>query len=89
MQRRLDEPTKPAKKPEPVMEEKSPEIAQYISTSVLRDFSITVGEILQQWHFPGATDVYFDEKTKDVVIGGDREEAAAPDYAPSHIPLSL
>jgi len=42
----------------------------YISKSVLRDFSITVGDILQQWHFPGATDVYFDEKTKDVVIGG-------------------
>src|SRR6202030_4618209 len=41
-----------------------------ISKSVLRDFSTTVGEILQQWHFPGATDVYFDETTKDVVIGG-------------------
>ena len=70
MQRRLDEPSKPVKKEEPVAEEKSPEVAQYISTSVLRDFSMTVGEILQQWHFPGATDVYFDEKTKDVVIGG-------------------
>ena len=35
MQRRLDEPTTPAKKTEPVMEEKSPEVAQYISTSVL------------------------------------------------------
>ena len=31
---------------------------------------MTVSDILQQWHFPGATDVYFDEKTKDVVIGG-------------------
>jgi rubrerythrin len=70
MQRRLDEPTKPAKKPEPVTKENSPDVAQYISTFVLRDFSITVGEILQQWHFPGATDVYFDDKTKDVVIGG-------------------
>jgi hypothetical protein len=70
MQRRLDEPTKPVKKEETIAEEKSPEVAQYISTSVLRDFSITVGEILQAWHFPGATDVYFDEKTKDVVIGG-------------------
>ena len=69
LQRRLDEPTKPAK-PEPVVEEPSPEVDQYISKSVLRDFSITVGDILQQWHFPGATDVYFDEKTKDVVIGG-------------------
>lgn len=70
LQRRIDEPTKPAK-PEPVIvEEPASEVAQYISKSVLRDFSITVGEILQQWHFPGATDVYFDEKTKDVVIGG-------------------
>lgn len=70
LQRRVDEPTKPAK-PEPVVaEELSSRVAQYISKSVLRDFSITVGDILQQWHFPGATDVYFDEKTKDVVIGG-------------------
>lgn len=69
MQRRLDEPTKPVKE-ESVAEEKAPEVAQYISTSVLRDFSMTVGEILRQWHFPSATDVYFDEKTKDVVIGG-------------------
>jgi hypothetical protein len=70
LQRRIDEPTKPAK-PEPaVVEEPASEVAQYISKSVLRDFSITVGDILQQWHFPGAADVYFDEKTKDVVIGG-------------------
>lgn len=69
VQRRLDEPTKPVK-PEPIAEGSSPEVDQYISKSVLRDFSMTVGEILQQWHFPGATDVYFDEKTKDVVIGG-------------------
>ncbi len=70
MHRRLDEPAMPAKSEEPVAEEKSPDVAQYISTSVLRDFSMTVGEILQQWDFPGATDVYFAERTKDVVIGG-------------------
>lgn len=70
LQRRLDEPAKPVKKEEPAAEETSPEVTQYISTSVLRDFSMTVSDILQQWHFPGATDVYFDEKTKDVVIGG-------------------
>jgi uncharacterized coiled-coil DUF342 family protein len=69
LQRRLDEPTKPVK-PESIAEESSAGVDQYISKSVLRDFSMTVGEILQQWHFPGATDVYFDEKTKDVVIGG-------------------
>lgn len=70
MQRRLDEPTTPVLQEEPVAEQKSPEVAQYVSTTVLRDFSVTVGEILQKWHFPSATDVYFDEKTKDVVIGG-------------------
>jgi len=69
LQRRLDEPTKPEKL-ESVVEEPISEVAQYISKSVLRDFSIAVGDILQNWHFPGATDVYFDEKTKDVVIGG-------------------
>ena len=31
---------------------------------------MTVANILQQWDFPGATDVHFNEKTKDVVIGG-------------------
>lgn len=70
LQRRIDEPTKAAKLEPVVVEEPASEVAQYISESVLRDFSIAVGEILQQWHFPGATDVYFDEKTKDVVIGG-------------------
>ena len=69
MQRQLDEPTRPVIS-EPVVEESIPEVAQYISKSVLRDFSMTVSNILQQWHFPGETDVYFDEKTKDVVIGG-------------------
>jgi peptidoglycan hydrolase CwlO-like protein len=70
LQRRIDEPTKPAEPKPVVVEEPASEVAQYISKSILRDFSITVGDILQQWHFPGATDVYFDEKTKDVVIGG-------------------
>lgn len=70
LQRRIDEPTKPAKPEAIAVEEPSSAVAQYISQSVLRDFSMTVGEILQQWNFPGATDVYFDERTKDVVIGG-------------------
>jgi hypothetical protein len=70
LQRRIDEPAKPAK-PEAIgVEETSSAVVQYISQSVLRDFSMTVGEILQQWNFPGATDVHFDERTKDVVIGG-------------------
>jgi len=37
---------------------------------VLRDISKTVGNVLGEWHFPGATDVYFDEAVRDVVIGG-------------------
>ena len=30
----------------------------------------TVEKILNEWHFPDATDVYFDEGKRDVVIGG-------------------
>jgi hypothetical protein len=37
---------------------------------VLRQFSKTVEKILNEWHFPDATDVYFDEGKRDVVIGG-------------------
>jgi len=45
-------------------------VEQYISKTVLRAFSKTVENILQEWHFPNATDVYFDEVTLDIVIGG-------------------
>jgi TolA-binding protein len=69
MRRRLDEPV-PPRRPEPVETEKPGEVNQYISKSVLRDFSQIVGGILSEWHFPDATDVYFDETTKDVVIAG-------------------
>jgi hypothetical protein len=70
LRRRLDEPapaptTKAAKE-----KEESTDIEQYIPKSVLREFSKTVENILSEWHFPDATDVYFDEKTRDVVIGG-------------------
>jgi hypothetical protein len=68
--RRIDEPTKPTKPEAIAAEETSSAVVQYISQSVLRDFSMTFGEILQQWNLPGATDVYFDERTRDVVIGG-------------------
>jgi hypothetical protein len=70
LKRRLDEPTlvPPPKK----LEEKEGPAAveQYISKSVLRDFSKTVEKVLNEWHFPDATDVYFDEVQRDVVIGG-------------------
>jgi hypothetical protein len=66
--RRLDEPTAPPEKP--VLGETSGSVEQYISKTVLRAFSKTVEKILQEWHFPDATDVYFDEVTRDIVIGG-------------------
>jgi hypothetical protein len=66
--RRLDEPTEPPEKPE--IREASGDVEQYISKTVLRSFSKTVEKILQEWHFPDATDVYFDEVTRDIVIGG-------------------
>lgn len=71
LRRRLDEPT-PAPAPLPKVldePEESTDIEQYIAKSVLREFSKTVEKILQEWHFPDAPDVYFDEKTRDVVIG--------------------
>ncbi len=71
LRRRLDEPTpstpKPDKAPEP---EDMPDVAEYIPKTVLREFSQTVSAILTEWHFPDATDVYFDEVNRDVVIGG-------------------
>jgi hypothetical protein len=69
LRRSLDEPT-----PEPSAKvgkeiEEAAAIEQYIAKSVLGDFSKTVEQILNEWHFPDAVDVYFDEKTRDVVIG--------------------
>lgn len=70
IRRRLDEPSKPVAEPIAQKQIETPSLNQYISKSVLRDFSSKVGDILGAWHFPGATDVYFDEVTRDVVIGG-------------------
>lgn len=73
LKRRLDEPaTPPPEKPVAEKPSGGSGVNQYISKSVLRDFSTTVGSILGEWHFPGATDVYFDEAVavRDVVIGG-------------------
>ena len=69
IRRRLDEPVvAPHEKPEEKIE--TPEVDQYIPKSVLRTFSKIVERILNEWHFPDATDVYFDEVKRDVVIGG-------------------
>lgn len=70
LRRRLDEPAPPAPEKSVVHKASGSSVNQYISKSVLRDISTTVGNILGEWHFPGATDVYFDEAARDVVIGG-------------------
>jgi len=66
--RLLDEPAAPPEKPE--VPEAGGEVEQYISKTVLRTFSKTVEKILQEWHFPSAIDVYFDEVGRDIVIDG-------------------
>ena len=68
LRRRLDEPNAPPEEPE--QKEASTEINQGVSTTVLREFSKTVEKILQTWHFPSATDVYFNDTKRDLVIGG-------------------
>jgi hypothetical protein len=69
LRRRLDEPIHPPPdKPEEI--DGAADVDSYIPKSVLREFSKTVEKILQEWHFPDATDVYFDETKRDVVIGG-------------------
>lgn len=71
LKRRLDEPTLTLPPPEKLEEKDGPAaVEQYISKSVLREFSQTVEKVLNEWHFPDATDVYFDEVQRDVVIGG-------------------
>lgn len=44
-------------------------VAQYLPKSVLDEFSGFVQTILQAWHFPNATNTYFDEGKRDLVIG--------------------
>ena len=68
MRRRLDEPVAPPPEPEP--KEAQSEINQGISTTTLGEFCKTVETILQAWHFPNATNVYFNEVKRDIVIGG-------------------
>lgn len=68
VRRRLEEPTTPPEKPGP--QEPTADVQQYISKTVLRNFSKTVEKILKEWHFPTADGVYFDETTRDIVIDG-------------------
>jgi hypothetical protein len=55
LRRRLDEPAAALSPEKPEEKDAAPDVDQYISKSVLRDFSKTVETILQEWHFPDAT----------------------------------
>lgn len=46
-----------------------------IPTTVAHSFAKTVEGILTCWHFPEAGDVYFDSKTRDLVIAGKSRSA--------------
>jgi hypothetical protein len=46
-----------------------------IPTTVAHGFAKTVEGILTDWHFPEAGDVYFDSKTRDLVIAGKSRSA--------------
>ena len=69
LRRRLDEPTPPPPS-KPDIPDETPEVDQYISKATLANFSKTVEDILNAWHFPNANNVYFDVSTRDLVIGG-------------------
>ena len=45
-------------------------VTQYMPKSVLDDFAKLVETLLQAWHFPNATNAYFDDAKRDLVIGG-------------------
>lgn len=46
-----------------------------IPTTVAHSFAKTVETILTDWHFPETGDVYFDSKTRDLVIAGKSRSA--------------
>ena len=57
-------------------EEKAGAVANAdLSTTVTHSFAKTVEGILTGWHFPEAGDVYFDSKTRDLVIAGKSRSA--------------
>lgn len=45
-------------------------IQQYLPKSVLDDFAGLVQSLLKAWHFPNASNSYWDDTTRDLVIGG-------------------
>lgn len=59
-----------------VEEEKAGALASTdVPTTVAHSFAKTIEAILTGWHFPEAGDVYFDSKTRDLVISGKSRSA--------------
>lgn len=52
-----------------------------VPTTVAHNFAKTVETILAGWHFPEAGDVYFDSKSRDLVIAGSRAAHLARVFA--------
>jgi len=70
MERRREELEKGAK-----VEKAGAAASTDIPTTVAHSFAKIVETILAEWHFPEAGDVYFDSKTRDLVIAGKSRSA--------------
>jgi hypothetical protein len=55
---------------EPGTPDTAAKTSTHVPKSILDDFSKTVERILEEWHFPQATRVFFDESKRDFQIGG-------------------
>jgi len=51
-----------------------------LPSTVADAFAQHVEKILKDWHFPDAARVFFDAKSRDLVIAGNREPLAARDF---------
>lgn len=70
--------------------EESGQSQTQISKSVLDEFSETVERILQEWHFPNAERVFFDESKRDFQIAGkDRGSTGKGLRAITHAAVSI
>jgi len=45
-------------------------VAEDLPSTVTEKFAMQVEEILKSWHFPGADRVFFDSKSRDLIIAG-------------------
>ena len=61
-----------------------------LSASVLDDFARTVQNLLQAWDFPGSERVSFDEKKKDLSIGGQPRTSSGKGFrAVTHAAMTI